>query len=122
METVIVKLKNGEFFQFDDFSNFVIEENKLLNVICKSGSCNYFNLDCVSYVVHQDRSKIKNEFIKKEEIACPVCGGRGFVPKSFYEVPGETISFGGYEVLTGTTQCRRCGGKGTIEMTPPLEK
>ena len=30
METVIVKLKNGEFFQFDDFSDFVIEENKLL--------------------------------------------------------------------------------------------
>ena len=88
METVIVKLKNGEFFQFDDFSNFVIEENKLLNVICKSGSCNYFNWDCVAYVVQQDRSKIKNEFIKKEEIACPVCGGSGFVQKSFYEVPG----------------------------------
>lgn len=60
MDTLIVKLKNGEFFQFDDFSNFVIEENKLLSVICKSGPCNYFNWDCVSYVVQQDSSKIKD--------------------------------------------------------------
>ena len=120
METLIVKLKNGEFFQFDDFSDFVIEENKLLSVICKSGSCNYFNWDCVSYVVQQDISKIKDEFIKNEEIACPVCGGRCFVPKSFYEIPGETISFGDYSTQTGVTQCRRCGGKGTIEITLPL--
>lgn len=120
METVIVKLKNGEFFQFDHFDNFVIEDNKLLSVICKDGSCNYFNWDCVSYVVQQDRSKIKDEFIKKEEISCPVCGGRCFVPKNFYEIPGETISFGGYSTQNGVTQCRRCGGKGTIEITLPL--
>ena len=96
MKTVIVKLKNGEFFQFDHFDNFVIEDNKLLNVICKDGSCNYFNWDCVVYVVQQDCSNIKEEFIKKEEIACPVCGGRCFVQKNFYEIPGETISFGDY--------------------------
>ena len=120
MDILIVKLKNGEWFEYDDFRTFVIEEDKILTVICESGSCNYFNWDCVSYVVQQDNSEIKDEFIKKEEISCPVCGGRCFVPKSFYEIPGETISFGDYSTQTGVTQCRRCGGKGTIEITLPL--
>ena len=56
METIIVKIKNGESFQFDNCDNFVIEDNKLLRVICTDRSCNYFNLDCVVYVVQQDCS------------------------------------------------------------------
>jgi hypothetical protein len=58
MNILTVKLKNGEFFQYDDFRDFTIEENKVLTVICENGSCNYFNWDCVSYVVQQDPSTV----------------------------------------------------------------
>lgn len=134
MNLLTVKLKNGEFFQFEDFKDFSIDENNtLLTVICKEKLCNYFSVDCVSYIV-QSESIPEEKFtlisdgnggllrIKETEIVCPICNGKGFVRGDFYEVPGETISFGGYEALTETTPCRGCGGKGTIGTTPLLKK
>jgi DnaJ-class molecular chaperone len=36
--------------------------------------------------------------------ACPVCGGRGFVPAGFY-------SFGGHLHATNAERCRTCRGE-----------
>ena len=134
MNTLTVKLKNGEFFQFEDFKDFSIDENNtLLTVVCKEKLCNYFSVDCVSYIV-QSESVPEEKFtltsdgnggllrIKETESVCPVCKGKGFLIGNFYDIPGHNVSFGGYATKTGTTQCRRCGGKGTIEITLPLEK
>ena len=127
MNTLTVKLKNGEFFQFEDFTDFSIDENnKLLTVICKERLCNYFSIDCVSYIV-QSESIPEQKFtmtsdgnggllrIKEAESVCPVCNGKGFVQGNFYDVPGANVSFGGYiENGRKTEICRNCNGKGTI--------
>lgn len=127
MNTLTVKLKNGEFFQFEDFTDFSIDENnKLLTVICKERLCNYFSIDCVSYIV-QSESIPEQKFtmtsdgnggllrIKETESVCPVCNGKGFVQGNFYDVPGANVSFGGYiENGRKTEICRNCNGKGTI--------
>ena len=127
MNTLTVKLKNGEFFQFEDFTDFLIDENnKLLTVICKERLCNYFSIDCVSYIV-QSESIPEQKFtmtsdgnggllrIKETESVCPICNGKGFVQGNFYDVPGANVSFGGYiENGRKTEICRNCNGKGTI--------
>lgn len=44
---------------------------------------------------------------------CPVCEGRGFVKGNFYDVPGETCSFGDYvRKEQSTSLCRICNGTG----------
>ena len=127
MNTLTVKLKNGEFFQFEDFKDFSIDENNtLLTVICKEKLCNYFSADCVSYVV-QSESIPEEKFIltsdgnggllriKETESVCPVCNGKGFVRGNFYDIPGNNVSFGSYiEHGLKTEICRNCNGKGTI--------
>ena len=127
MNTLTVKLKNGEFFQFEDFKDFSIDENNtLLTVVCKERLCNYFSIDCVSYIV-QSESIPEEKFtlesdgnggllrIKETESVCPVCNGKGFLPGNFYDVPGANVSFGGYiENGRKTEICRNCNGKGTI--------
>lgn len=127
MNTLTVKLKNGEFFQFEDFKDFSIDENNtLLTVICKEKLCNYFSVDCVSYVV-QSESIPEEKFIltsdgnggllriKETESVCPVCNGKGFVRGNFYDIPGNNVSFGSYiEHGLKTEICRNCNGKGTI--------
>ena len=108
MNTLTVKLKNGEFFQFEDFKDFSIDENNtLLTVICKEKLCNYFSVDCVSYIV-QSESIPEEKFIltsdgnggllriKETESVCPVCNGKGFVRGNFYDIPGNNVSFGSY--------------------------
>lgn len=67
MNLLTVKLKNGEFFQYDNCKNFIIEENKILTVISEDGYCNYFNWDCVSYVVQRDPSTVNDVFLKSLE-------------------------------------------------------
>ena len=127
MNTFTVKLKNGEFFQFEDFKDFSIDENNtLLTVICKEKLCNYFSVDCVSYIV-QSESIPEEKFIltsdgnggllriKETESVCPVCNGKGFVRGNFYDIPGNNVSFGSYiEHGLKTEICRNCNGKGTI--------
>lgn len=127
MNTLTVKLKNGEFFQFEDFKDFSIDENNtLLTVICKEKLCNYFSVDCVSYIV-QSESIPEEKFIltsdgnggllriKETESVCPVCNGKGFVRGNFYDIPGNNVSFGSYsEHGLKTEICRNCNGKGTI--------
>ena len=127
MNTLTVKLKNGEFFQFEDFKDFLIDENNtLLTVICKEKLCNYFSVDCVSYIV-QSESIPEEKFIltsdgnggllriKETESVCPVCNGKGFVRGNFYDIPGNNVSFGSYiEHGLKTEICRNCNGKGTI--------
>ena len=127
MNTLTVKLKNGEFFKFEDFKEFSIDENNtLLTVICKEKLCNYFSVDCISYIV-QSESIPEEKFtlisdgnggllkIKETESVCPVCNGKGFVQGNFYDVPGANVSFGGYiENGRKTEICRNCNGKGTI--------
>ena len=127
MNTLTVKLKNGEFFQFEDFKDFSIDENNtLLTVICKEKLCNYFSVDCVSYIV-QSESVPEEKFIltsdgnggllriKETESVCPVCNGKGFVRGNFYDIPGNNVSFGSYiEHGLKTEICRNCNGKGTI--------
>lgn len=47
---------------------------------------------------------------------CPVCYGRGFVKGNFYDVAGETCSFGDYaKKQQSSTICMRCNGKGILE-------
>ena len=127
MNTLTVKLKNGEFFQFEDFKDFSIDENNtLLTVICKEKLCNYFSVDCVSYIV-QSESIPEEKFIltsdgnggllriKETESVCPVCNGKGFVRGNFYDIPGNNVSFGSYiEHGLKTEICRNCNGKGTV--------
>ena len=127
MNTLTVKLKNGEFFQFEDFKDFSIDENNtLLTVIYKEKLCNYFSVDCVSYIV-QSESIPEEKFIltsdgnggllriKETESVCPVCNGKGFVRGNFYDIPGNNVSFGSYiEHGLKTEICRNCNGKGTI--------
>lgn len=127
MNTLTVKLKNGEFFQFEDFKDFSIDENNtLLTVICKEKLCNYFSVDCISYIV-QSESIPEEKFIltsdgnrgllriKETESVCPVCNGKGFVQGNFYDIPGNNVSFGSYiENGLKTEICRNCNGKGTI--------
>ena len=127
MNTLTVKLKNGEFFQFEDFKDFLIDENNtLLTVICKEKLCNYFSVDCISYIV-QSESIPEEKFtltsdgnggllrIKGTERVCPVCNGKGFVRGNFYDIPGNNVSFGSYiENGQKTEICRNCNGKGTI--------
>ena len=127
MNTLTVKLKYGEFFQFEDFKDFLIDENNtLLTVICKEKLCNYLSVDCVSYIV-QSESIPEEKFIltsdgnggllriKETESVCPVCNGKGFVRGNFYDIPGNNVSFGSYiEHGLKTEICRNCNGKGTI--------
>lgn len=127
MNTLTVKLKNGEFFQFEDFKDFSIDENNaLLTVICKEKLCNYFSVDCISYIV-QSESIPEEKFIltsdgnggllrvKETERVCPVCNGKGFVQGNFYDIPGNNVSFSGYiENGRKTEICRNCNGTGTI--------
>lgn len=44
---------------------------------------------------------------------CPVCGGRGLVPKGFYDVLPGYHRGGSCTVLT-PEQCRSCGGQGFV--------
>ena len=127
MNTLTVKLKNGEFFQFEDFKDFSIDENNtLLTVICKEKLCNYFSVDCVSYIV-QSESIPEEKFtlisdgnggllrIKETESVGPVGNGKGFVRGNFYDIPGNNVSFGSYiEHGLKTEICRNCNGKGTV--------
>ena len=127
MNTLTVKLKNGEFFQFEDFKDFLIDENNaLLTVICKKKLCNYFSVDCISYIV-QSESIPEEKFIltsdgnggllkiKETESVCPICNGKGFVQGNFYDIPGNNVSFGSYiENGMKTEICRNCNGKGTV--------
>lgn len=47
---------------------------------------------------------------------CPVCDGRGFVKGNFYDVAGQTCSFGDYaKKECSTAVCRYCNGNGIIE-------
>ena len=47
---------------------------------------------------------------------CPVCDGRGFVKGNFYDVAGETCSFGDYaKKECSTAVCMCCNGKGIVE-------
>ena len=51
---------------------------------------------------------------------CPVCGGRGSVPVSFYNPPfpfQPTTTAGDYDVT-----CRSCGGKGVFTLGGNTEK
>jgi hypothetical protein len=41
---------------------------------------------------------------------CPVCGGNGIVPNSFY----NTVSGMGYTISTAPEQCRSCNGTGIV--------
>lgn len=46
---------------------------------------------------------------------CPVCGGKGLVPKGFYDVSSNLST------TSATPEtCRSCGGKGYIIVTPSL--
>lgn len=46
---------------------------------------------------------------------CPVCGGKGLVPKGFYDVSSNLST------TSATPEtCRSCGGKGYIIVTPGL--
>ena len=48
---------------------------------------------------------------------CPVCDGRGFVKGNFYDVAGETCSFGDYaKKQCESTICMYCNGKGVINV------
>lgn len=52
--------------------------------------------------------------IAKKQI-CPNCGGRGKLLGNFYEVPGVSVSYGGYADLQyRTVQCWTCLGSGYI--------
>lgn len=128
MNTLTVKLKNGEFFQFEDFKDFSIDENNtLLTVVCKEKLCNYFSVDCVSYIV-QSESIPEEKFtltsdgnggllrIKETESVCPVCNGKGFLPGNFYDIPGSNVSFSDY-AKNGlrSTPCRNCHGTGLVK-------
>ena len=48
---------------------------------------------------------------------CPVCDGRGFVKGNFYDVAGETCSFGDYaKKQQSSTICMYCNGKGVANV------
>ena len=48
---------------------------------------------------------------------CPVCDGRGFVKGNFYDVAGETCSFGDYaKKQQSITICMYCNGKGVANI------
>lgn len=118
MNALIIKLKNGEFFQFENFRDFSIGDNgALLTVVCSEGLCNYFSMDFVSYVIQSysiPEEKITK--LKETECLCSVCNGRGFVQGNFCDMPGNNVSFGDY-FANGlkTTVCRNCNGNGIIK-------
>jgi hypothetical protein len=138
MNTLTVKLKNGESFKFENFKDFSIDINiRSLEVICEKGLYNYFSMDCVYYII-QSESIPEEKFtliidgnggllkIKETESVCPVCNGKGFVQGNFYDIPGNNVSFGSYiENGMKTEICRNCNGKGTIikgGQQPPTDK
>jgi predicted methyltransferase len=43
---------------------------------------------------------------------CPVCDGRGVVPKGFYDCHGRTID--DTSSVPKTEACRACGGRGIV--------
>lgn len=48
---------------------------------------------------------------------CPVCDGRGFVKGNFYDVAGETCSFGDYaKKQHSSTICTYCNGNGVVNV------
>lgn len=48
---------------------------------------------------------------------CPVCDGRGFVKGNFYDVAGETCSFGDYaKKQQSSTICMYCNGNGVVNV------
>lgn len=51
---------------------------------------------------------------------CPVCGGKGLVPKGFYDVSSNLDDV--YKTTSTTPEtCRSCGGKGYIIEYPPCQ-
>lgn len=46
--------------------------------------------------------------------ACPVCGGRGFVPAGFYS-PGQ------HALSTNAEKCRTCDGRTVIPVGQPFD-
>lgn len=55
MNALTVKLKNGEVFVFYNFIDFMFDGKKnMLTVICENKLCNYFSLECVSYIIQSD--------------------------------------------------------------------
>lgn len=50
-------------------------------------------------------------------VKCPVCDGRGFVKGNFYDVAGQTCSFGDYaKKEQSTSVCMRCKGNGFVNV------
>ena len=48
---------------------------------------------------------------------CPVCDGRGFVKGNFYDIAGETCSFGDYAKKQQlSTICMYCNGNGVVNV------
>jgi predicted methyltransferase len=50
---------------------------------------------------------------QQKPYTCPVCSGRGVVPKGYYDNPGGTV----YESVAspdGTEVCRACNGTGIV--------
>ena len=48
---------------------------------------------------------------------CPVCDGRGFVKGNFYDVAGQTCSFGDYmKKEQSTVICAYCNGHGVVNI------
>ena len=54
---------------------------------------------------------------------CPVCDGRGFVKGNFYDVAGQTCSFGDYaKKQQSSTICMYCNGNGVVNVGYIKEK
>lgn len=54
---------------------------------------------------------------------CPVCDGRGFVKGNFYDVAGQTCSFGDYtKKQHSNTICMYCNGNGVVNVGYMQEK
>lgn len=48
---------------------------------------------------------------------CPVCDGRGFVKGNFYDMAGNTCSFGDYAKKEQSTAiCMYCNGNGVVNV------
>lgn len=78
----------------------------------------FLNFPACAVDIMKDALALIEEFGKAESL-CPVCQGRGYMPGNFYEIPGVSVSLGGYNNLANQKSvCRRCNGSGTIKNNP----